>query len=207
LDEIIKVGDQLILVLANTPIEDEMNRTSILLRKRGVLELVEKQKKNLQSLEEIYQSRLSMINVNAPSFGETIEFMVADQIKAYGGPKFFRLQILTWKLLEGESAFSKLRIAACLALKSNHDSIEINHDQGYLLFRVPTKIQVREIDIVKENSIGEIGQKSFTEYDLTKASDLRRLLEKSKNQLQEIKATREKIVQYVLENISITDLV
>lgn len=207
LDKIIDVGDQLLKLLAGIPLAENVVRIAILGKKWEILKLVEQQQQNLQDFVETCEAPLAQINSPVSvNLGDVINFKIPDKVIDVPGGKTMELQVVTWKLLEGETPFSKFSIAARTALHNLSKSTQVDKDVNALTLTFPQKITLKQ-EHVWSGSSPVIESQEFVEYDLTKTSDLRRLLETSKAQLNDLKSLRKRLADLTLESFSISELV
>lgn len=206
LDKIIDVGDQLLKLLAGIPLTDNVVRIAILSKKREILNLVEQQQKNLQDFVETCEAPLT--HIKSPiliKLGDVINLKIPDKVESVPGGKKVYLQVLTWKLLEGETSFSKFGIAARTALHNLSESTQINADVNIFTLTFPKTITLKQ-EHVWSGDKPIIESKELIEYDLTKTSDLRRLLETSKFQLDDLRNFRKNLADLTAESFSISEL-
>lgn len=188
LDKIIATGDELLRLLAEIPLTGVTFRINVLMKKWEILKLIERQQKNLRDFTETCEAPLTYIHsVVSIKVGDVISLRIPDEVKEIPVGKRTQLKVLTWKLLEGEMPFSHFSLAARTALMSLGGSIQINKAIGSLAMKFPTKIMLKQEYVLTEPVIES---QTFASYSLTKTSDLRRLLEVSKNQLDDIRNLR-----------------
>lgn len=207
LDKIIYVGDQLLKLLAGIPLADNVVRIAVLGKKWDILKLVEQQQQNLHDFVETCEAPLTQIKSPVSiSLGDVINFKIPDKVENVPGGKKMYLQTLTWKLLEGEAPFSKFSIAARTALHNLNQLTQIDKDVNALTLSFPAKITLKQ-----EHAWGKkepiVESREIAEYDLTKIGDLRKLLEISKAQLDDLKNLRKQLADLTTESFSITELV
>lgn len=140
LDKIIDVGDQLLGILAEIPLAEGIVRIAALGKKCEILRLVEQQQQNLHDFVETCEAPLTHINSSVSvRLGDVISIRIPDKVKNVPGGKKMSLQVLTWKLLEGETPFSKFGFAARIVLHNLNKSIQIDKDVNFLSLRFPTR--------------------------------------------------------------------
>ncbi len=199
LDNIINTGSKLIAILSEIPISDERDKTRFvtLKKKKEILEFIKQQFTNLKVFSKIYNSNLLPVNPKASvKLHDAITFFVPDKTKWVPHLKGRYLEVLTWKLLDGEHPFSKVHFLAGGAISSYVESIEIDDRLTFLTLKFPTKIEIQETASVKQTEI----------YDLKKPRDLRQLLSKAKEQMDEIKLFRKKLAEEIKTNITLAEI-
>lgn len=181
LDRIIGVGEQLLKLLAGIPLADNVFRIAVLGKKWEILKLVEQQQQNLQDFAETCEGPLTQIRSPVlVRLSDVINLIIPDKVEHVPGGKKTNLKVVTWKLLEGEAPFSKFSIAARTALHNLSKSTNVAKDINVLTLTFPTKITLKqEREWFEGNLVVE--SQEFVDYDLTKTSDLRRLLEKGRD--------------------------
>jgi hypothetical protein len=137
---------------------------------------------------------------------DVINFKIPDKVENVPGGKKMQLKVVTWKLLEGEAPFSKFSIAARTALHNLSKSTNIEKDVNILTLTFPTKITLKQ-EHVWSGSKPVVESQEFVDYDLTKTSDLRRLLETSKTQIDDLRNLRKRLADLTAESFSISELV
>ena len=212
LDEIIDVGKKLVTALAGfRPKHDSVHAFWLgEPTKHKILSLVRQQLENLDAFTKICEIPLSLMSYGpSVSLGDALELMVPDDTIQVGEGKSQYLKILTWKLLEGEAPLSKFSMVARLTLQalSNSSKCEANEydSSNACTLHFPTKVRIKQIHA--RSSEGKIEDTQVVSYDLTKSSDLRRLLEKANDQLEELGHLRERLAQLTRQSFSLDDLV
>ena len=105
------------------------------------------------------------------------------------------LEIAAWKLLEREAPVNWLSVAAWLALHDFKNSIVIHKQTNELKLQLPHKVKVNILAYKTADAKGEIAGYEQQSYDLTKQSDLRRLLSLGSERISSIKTFREQLAQ------------
>ena len=210
LDNIIETGEQLILLFADISASKDEEKTEWAVlrdKRRLLLPLIESQKENLETFSKIYETPLGFTGTKTPlSLGDTIKLMVPDQVKKEIGMVRDRkkpglvlaekVTVLSW-VVEPASAFNQLIKPVNQALRMLASSLHLSQGVGQLYLKLPTKVKFQHGHAEVEENV---------EYDLTKLSDLRRLLEKSKSQLDDIKKLRDELSQIIRATFSIEEL-
>lgn len=205
LDRIIDTGDELIGILANVPLKDE-TVYGTLQRKKEILDLVQKQRKNLQAFDEMYNASLDQLDPqNDLSVGDTVKFMTSTQPIRTGG-KGRLLDTVEWKLMESELQSTYLGSAARKMLSILAASVKIDDSVGDLEFQFPTKIRLGVIRIARGGERVRIEGQDTVSYDLTKRADVRRLFDTAQKQLNEMRSYRQQLAQFVQSSFSLDGL-
>lgn len=205
LDRIIDTGDELIGILASVPLKSE-TVFGTLQRKKEILDLVQEQRKNLQTFDELYNASLDQLDPqNALSVGDAVEFMISTQ-PIYTDLKGILLDAVEWKLLESELQSIYLGSAARKMLSTFAASVKIDKSAGDLEFQFPTKIRFGVIRLAGGDERIKVEGQDTISYDLTKRADVRRLFDTAQKQLNEMRRYRQQLAQFVQSSFSLDGL-
>lgn len=210
LDNIIETGEQLILLFADISVsqDEEKTKWAVLRDKRLlIIPLIEQQKGNLESFTKIYETPLDLTGSKTSiSLGDVVKLMIPDKTKKEIGAIRDRkngtlrmideIIVLSW-VIEPQSALDKLITPVNRALKTLANAFQINQEIAQLTLKFPTKVTFQQ---------GAMEINENVEYDLTRLSDLRRLLEKSNAQLDEIKRLRGRLAEIIQTTFSLEEL-
>jgi hypothetical protein len=201
IDDIIKANQEIITILAAAPIEENLDRATILPEKFHITGHIDRIKKNFQSICEIYVLHLKAIKSEVPIQDGAIEFIVGDEAEIIKGKP---IRALSWKPLEGKIPFCYFGKAAESALRMSLKSMSINKNVGYLTLVSPIQVRTRSVRVYYdwETEILEMEQ-----YDLTKGSELRVLLKRLATQVQILDDQRSLLAQFILNDFTLADMV
>ncbi|MBL8091114.1 MAG: hypothetical protein JNJ43_12340 [Anaerolineales bacterium] len=208
LDKIIAVGEKLIRIIANIPLTNDKVFGALASTKKEILELIDQQKKNLEVLDELYSVTLNALPLsNKITLGDTIEIMLATKLGEKGGPKGSYLYAVEYVLmnLDGNSQYKYLSNANKI-IKTFINSIHINKKWGDLQIEQGKRIRVGVLRPKDKKEIVILEAQETASYDLTRKADIRRLLEISKLQLEEMKLQRNQISDFIQSSFLLKDL-
>jgi len=201
LDDTIQANQGVIAILAAAPIEENLDRATILLEKLDIIRYIERIKKNFQTICKVYASHFRAIESEVPVQDGAIEFIVGDEVEIEKGKP---IRALTWKPLKEQVSFCDIEKAAESALEMSLKSMNINENVGYLTLIFPIQVRTKAVQVYFdwETEVLEMGQ-----YDLTKGSELRVFLKHLETQAQILETQRGLIAQFILNNFTLADMV
>lgn len=200
LDDIILANQEIITILAAAPIEEDLNRATILPKKLYIIGYIERIKKNFQTISDVYAIHLKVIRSEVPIQNGAIEFIVGDEVEIEKGKP---IRAFTWKPLQGQVQFCFIEKAAESALLMALKSVNINKNVGYLTLELPIQVRTRA---VQEFFDWEAEILETVQYDLTKGSELRVFLKHLESQVKMLDSQRGLIAEFILKNFTLEDM-